>query len=49
MAIRIYLLHVNCLVGLIGPTKSIPHFINGLFGKIVTSLAKFYVAKPLAI
>jgi len=46
MAITMYLIFVNLHVGLIGPTKSSPHFINGYFNKVVISLAKFCVDKP---
>ncbi len=49
MAIRMYLLFMNRSASLIGSTKSSPHFINGSFCKIVTSLSKLYVAKPLAL
>jgi hypothetical protein len=48
VATRMYLLLVNHPIGLIGSTKSSPHFINGSYGKVVTSLAKLCVAKPLA-
>jgi hypothetical protein len=43
-----YLLHVNHHVGLIGLKKFDPHFKYGSSAKIVTSLAKLYVVKPLA-
>jgi hypothetical protein len=41
------IIHVYILIGLIGPTKYKPHFMNGSFGRIIISLAKFYVANPL--
>jgi hypothetical protein len=47
MATNMYLFHVYLLASLIGPTKSNPHFINGYSRRIVTSLAKFYVANLL--
>jgi hypothetical protein len=31
------------LIGLIGPIKSNPHFLNGYLGKMVTNFAKFCV------
>lgn len=46
MATRIYLLHVNRPIGLIGPTKSKAHFINGSFGKTMSNLTRLCVAKP---
>jgi len=46
MVIKMYLIFVNLHAGLIGPKKSSPHFINGYYSKIVTSLAKLYVDKP---
>jgi hypothetical protein len=45
VATIMYLLHVNHPTSLIGPTNLVP--INGSFGKIIISLAKFYVVKPL--
>ncbi len=49
MAIRMYLLPMNHLASLIGSTKSSPHFINGSSSRIVTSLSKLCVTKPLAL
>jgi len=43
MATNLYLFHI-CLHASLGPTKSRPHFMNGSFRKVVTSLAKLYVA-----
>jgi hypothetical protein len=37
---------VNHPIGLIGPTKSKAHFINGSFGKAMTNLTRLCVAKP---
>jgi len=47
VATNMYLFPIYLLVGIIGPTKSNPHFINGSFGRVVTNLAKPYVANPL--
>ncbi len=44
-----YLLLINRSVGLIGPTESNPHFINGYSSKVVTNLNKLYITKPLAL
>jgi hypothetical protein len=46
MATIIYLLLVNRPIGLIGPTKSKAHFINGSFGKTMTNLTRLSVIKP---
>jgi hypothetical protein len=40
VAIKIYLFLTYLQVGLIGPTKSSPHFINGSFGRLVTSFRR---------
>jgi hypothetical protein len=37
---------LNRPTGLINPTKSNPHFINGSYGKVITNLTKLCVAKP---
>jgi hypothetical protein len=47
MTTNMYLFSVYFLPNLIGPTKSKPHFMNGYFGRIITSLAKLHVANPL--
>jgi hypothetical protein len=49
VATIMYLLLVNHPIGLIGQTKSSPHFINGSYGKVVTNLTKLCIAKPLAL
>ncbi len=43
---NIYLLPKTLLVGLIGPMKSNPHFMNGFFSIIVISFVKLKVFKP---
>jgi hypothetical protein len=46
VATKIYLFLIYIHVGLIGPTKSSPHFINGSYGRLVTSFARLWIANP---